>query len=274
MIQIYSYLDYRKFLKDIFKEKKAENKNFSHRSVLLRMNIGSTGYLANILSGNRGLNITNAVKLSSVLGLSKAEINYFKKLIYFDRARTIEEKNDYFEQIMIYRKRKVKYLDEGQLTLFSRWYMVLIRELMHCYDFDGDYSTLANILKPHITISEAKKAVELLETLKLINKNENGIYKPVDNVITTGDEVHSFHVTNFQVKMIDLAKFALENITAEERDISGVTMSLSREKFQLIKEEIREFRKKLSQIAADDHEPEQVYRCNFQFFPVFNTLKK
>lgn len=274
MIQIYSYLDYRKYLKDVFKEKKKENKNFSHRSVLLRMNIKSTGYLANILSGKRSINISTTVKLGRILNMSKAEINYFKKLVYFDRSKSIEEKNDHFEQIMIFRKRKIKFLDDEQLSLFSRWYMVLIRELMHCYDFDGDYYALAKLIKPHITMSEAKKAIELLEKINLIVKDDNGIYKPVDNVITTGDEIHSFHVTNFQVKMIELAKFALENIASEDRDISGLTLSISHEKFQLIKGEIQEFRKKISQIAADDSNPEQVYRCNFQFFPIFNNLKK
>ena len=50
MIVIFNYLDYRKFIKDIFIEKKKVSKNFSHRAVLQRMGISSTGYIANVMA--------------------------------------------------------------------------------------------------------------------------------------------------------------------------------------------------------------------------------
>ncbi len=274
MVLIYSYIDYRKFLSDFLKEKKIENKKYSHRSILQRMGISSTGYLANVIAGKSSLSIKNATVLGRILNLSKAEITYFKKLIYFTKAKAIEEKNDYFEQIMVYRKRKMKFLENDQLSLFKEWYTAIIREILHTCEFKDDYYALAHLVKPHITVKDAKNAIASLEEMKLIQRNEGGVYKPVDNAITTGDEIQSFHVSNFQVKMLNLAQFALQNIASEERDMSGLTLSISREKFYLIKEELQEFRKKILQIAAEESEPEQVFRCNFNLFPVSNRSEK
>lgn len=274
MIQIYTYIDYRKFLSDILKEKKDEKKRFSHRSILKKMGITSTGYIANVISGKSTLSIKNTVVLGRILNLSKMEITYFKKLIYFAKAKTIEEKNDCFEQIMVYRKRKMKFLDDDQLSLFKEWYVVVIREILHTYDFKDDYLELARMVKPSVTVKDAKYAISLLENIKLIEKNDEGIYKPIDKALSTGDEIQSFHVSNFQSKMLNLAQFSLKKTSSEDRDISGLTLSISREKFRIIKEELQEFRKKILQIASEETDPEQVFRCDLHLFPVSNRSEK
>lgn len=271
-VSIYDYLNYCNFLRDIFQAKKGEKKSFSHRAVLQRMGVTSSGYLANVISGKSSLSIEGATKLSKIFNLNKAETSYFKKLIYFHKAKTIDEKNDIFKQLIAFRKRELKLLEKDQLFLFSEWYIIVIRELMHFCNINDDYSALAKMLSPPVSSREAQKAVDTLKKMGLIKKNSEGYYKPVDKAITTGDEVDSFHVVNFQLKMIEIVKECYSRINSEERDISGLTLSISKEKFKLIKEEIQEFRKRLLQIAVDDQEPQQVIRCNFQIFPVTKVM--
>lgn len=151
MIQIYNYLDYRKYLKDLLKEKKAENGKFSHRYILGRMDIASSSYLLNIIAGKFGITIKRVNQLSGILGLSNGEINYFKKLIYFDKAKSVGEKNDYYQQIMDYRKRKVTFITGKHFSLFSKWYFVVVREMLHIINFQDDYELLAKSVTPKIT---------------------------------------------------------------------------------------------------------------------------
>ena len=47
------------------------------------------------------------------------------------------------------------------------------------------------------------------------------------------------------LKMIDIGKEAIARIPQNDRDISGLTLSLSDDSYLLIQEEIRKFRKKL-----------------------------
>ncbi len=267
MIQIYDYLDYRKYLKNLLKEKKAENVKFSHRYILGRMNIASSSYLLNIIAGKYGLNIKRVSQLGGILGLSSGEINYFKKLVYFDKAKSADEKNDYYQQIMDYRKRKVAFISGKHFSLFSKWYFVVVREMLHIISFKDDYGLLAKLVTPQITVDEATEAITSLEYLGLIARNIDGFFKPIDNAISTGDDITQLEVTKYHEKVITLSLSALGVVPLREREISAMTLSISEDKFQLIKLEIQEFRRKILQIASNDSNPQRVYHCNFQFFP-------
>jgi len=272
MTLIYNYLDYREFLRSLLKDKKAENPKFSHRYILRRMNIASSGYLLNVIAGKSSLNIQRVAQIGGILNLSRGEVNYFRKLVYFDKAKTVDEKNDYYQQIMDHRKRKVTLLSGEQFSLFSEWYFVVIREILHVVNFKDDYGALARMVTPSVTKSEAKKAIASLESLRLIARNDEGFFKPVDKAIATGDEITVHEVCRYQAKMITLAQFALESVPLKHREISGLTLSISDDKFQLIKSEIQEFRKKILQIASNDPKPERVFRCNFHLFPVSDEI--
>ncbi len=274
MNTIFEYLSYRQFISDFLKEKKAENPDFSHRVIQRKMGITSTGFLANVISGKGNLTSSQVVTLASIFGLNKKETRYFKNLVYFAKAKNLHDRNDFFQQLISYRKSNIKYLKTDELSLFKEWYYVVIRELLNFYDFKGDYKDLARQLRPQITPGEAKKAITDLEKQGLITKDKNGIYKQIDSIISTGDEVKSLHVANYQQTMFDLGKRAFEDIKAAERDLSGLMLTVSDEKFVLIKEEIQQFRKRLLQIAGDDDDPNRVIRCNFQLFPVTRKTGK
>lgn len=65
-----------------------------------------------------------------------------------------------------------------------------------------------------------------------------------------------------------LAEKALEDLPGEARDISCVTVSLSREAAEMIRWELAELRKKILSLAVADPSPERVYQCNMQLFPL------
>jgi uncharacterized protein (TIGR02147 family) len=54
----------------------------------------------------------------------------------------------------------------------------------------------------------------------------------------------------------------------EEREISATSMAIKFERMPKIKKEMRAFRKKIMEIAAQDPDPERVYQMNIQFFPM------
>ncbi len=272
-INIYTYLDYREFLQDYLREKKKENPYVSHRVIQRKMGITSTGFLANIISKRSNLTIDQVVKLASIMGLNKKETRYFKTLVYFAKSKNLTEKNDFFQQLLSYRKSKIKFLQDNELSLFKQWYYVVIRELFNFYKIKNDYYKLARMVEPNITPKQAETAVEDLKNMGLIKKDKQGYYIQVDSALSTGDEVRSLYVANYQSDMYNLGKRALKEIKASERDLSGLTLTVSDEKFKLIKEEIQSFRKRLLQIAVDDEKPNRVMRCNFQFFPVTKKVK-
>ena len=110
-------------------------------------------------------------------------------------------------------------------------------------------------------------AINELEKIGLITKNGDGIYRQKSGIVTTGDEVRSFHVANFIRETIKHAERGLDTVPSNERDMSVLTLKLSDTMMKQMKTEIQMFRKKLLRMAETDANQNQVYQCNINFFP-------
>lgn len=268
MPDIFQYSDARKFLKDLLEEKKKENRQFSHRAVLQKMGVSSTGFLANVLSGRKNLTPDQVQKLGIILKLKAAEARYFECLVLFTQARSLEDRNAQMKRMVANQKVETRALSKKQLNLFSKWHYVVLREMLYFHRLKEDYRTAGRMLMPPIPSEDVEKAVKELEALEFIERDAEGVYRQKDAAVTTGNEIRSLQVANFQMETMELAKAALDKLPMAERDISCMTVTLSMESFDQVKSEIQAFRKRLSAIAVADQNSDQVFQCNIQFFPV------
>lgn len=268
MSEIFEYSDYRKYLKDLLEDKKRVNRLFSHRAVLQKMGITSTGFLANVISGRKNLTPAQVQKLAQIMKLKAAEARYFECLVLFNQAKSLDDKNNQMRRLVANQKVETKTLARKQLNLFSKWHYVVMRELLYFHKLKDDFRAAARMLIPSITTEEAEKAVKELEELEVLSKDAEGYYLQKDSAISTGNEIRSLQVANFQVETMELAKAAIDRFPLAERDISCMTMTLSQGSFEQVKAEIQAFRKRLSAIAIADDKVDQVFQCNIQFFPV------
>jgi uncharacterized protein (TIGR02147 family) len=273
MMNIYEYTNYRVFLKDFLAEKKRSKRpEFSHKVILDRMGISSTGFLSNVISGRKNLTPIQISRLCRILKLNKIEESYFEAMVHFTQAKAIDEKGEYFDRMIFVQKANLKVLDRKKMTLFSKWYYVFIREALNYIHYKDDPASLARMLDPPVKPSEAQEAISFLEQLELIVRDSGGFCKQADPAITSGDEARSLDLARFQLTTMDLAKRALQKIPPEDRDISVLTMTLSPDSFRLIKSELQSIRKKFAKIAIDDTNSDRVYQLNMQFFPVTRKL--
>lgn len=267
---IFEYDDYREFLKDMFKYLKLHRRGFSYRNFTKESGISSAGFLTLVMESKRNLSSESITKFSKGLRLNKQESEYFESLVLFNQARTNEEKNRYFEKLSKNRKyREIRLLETNQFKFFSKWYYSAVRELIHLKTFQEDLRWISKTLVPKITEKQAKEALELLQTLGLVKRSEDGILQTCEVNISSGAEVASLSVKNYHHQMIHAADRALELIPGNERDISAVILTSSEEKLSEIKNEIREFRKKLLSLASEEvSKHDRVYQLNMQFFPL------
>jgi uncharacterized protein (TIGR02147 family) len=268
MPSIYNYLNYREFLRDYFIEQKQLRNPVTHRFILKKMKISSTGFLSNVIAGKKNLNDEMKSSLGNILNLASRERRYFKNLVDYTQARALEEKKKQLDHLLAIRKTTLVQMREEQFSLFSQWYYVYIRDMLCFIDFKDDYASLAGWLDPAIRPEEAEAAVKELERLGFIKTDKDGFFRPVENLITTGDETHSVQLANFQLKTMDMAKQSLQKHPADQRDISFVTLTLSPDSFARIKTEVQSFRKRLLLAAKEETKADRVYQCNIQLFPV------
>ncbi|MBN2188418.1 MAG: TIGR02147 family protein [Chitinispirillaceae bacterium] len=267
MKSIFEYLDYREYLKDFYEEKKSERSFFSYR--LFGSKIGlDASYLAKVLIGQRHVADDATGKIAAFCGLNGREAEYFETLVHFVKAKSHKESKLLFEKLLSFKNIRSATLLEHQYAFYRKWYHSAIRSVIEFYDFRGDYGALAKKLSPPISTREAKESVRLLEKLNLIKKDPAGRYRMTDTAITTGPQWHSLAIQAFQEETIRLSAESLARHSRKHREVSTVTMNLSGQNFEEIRERINEFRNSIIKYVNGQTSPDRVVQLNIQLFPL------
>lgn len=275
MADVFAYTDYRKFLADYYKQNKARNPAFSYQMLSDKAGFPNRGFVYNVISGSKNLSKSSAVKLSQAMEMNPKEADYFENLVSFNQAKNLKERNYFFDKLSAIKGNRqgaalVRETRKEQYEFYSKWYYSAIRSFIDMHQFKDDYRLLAKSMYPRIKPKEAKKAVLMLEKIGMIKKNRNGYFEVSDKTITAGEEIVQLGLLNFHLQTAELAKKAIEDLPKEKRNISGLTLGISRKTYEAMCREIEAFQSKLLAMAEQDKEADSVYQMNFHFFPVAN----
>jgi uncharacterized protein (TIGR02147 family) len=271
MNSFFEYLDYRELLKNLFEERKLQDSWFSYRWLSKRIDVASTGFLSLVLCGKRNISSDVAQKICSALKFTKKEASYFVTLVRYNHATNAEGKERAYEDLLASRPASAKSLRSDQHEFYNRWYYSAIRELVSITKVTDNHKRLAECLIPKITINEVRDALILLERLNLIYKNNDGVYKRVERLITAaGSIIEPAAIRKYQSETMELARTALYKIAKEKRDISTVTLSTNESGLAMIKKRIEQCRSEIMAIANQSMCPDRIVQLNMQLFPLCN----
>lgn len=277
MVKIFSYIDYRRYLKDLYEHMKMTQKGFSYAVIADQVGDLSRAYLHRIFTGKQVLSRKTALDIAKAFGLRKRGAEYLLLLIAFDRSRNYNQKVAIFNRMLTYhRGDATTVLRANQFAFLSKWYHVAIRELIATIDFRGDYAQLADMLDPPLKPKKVEIAVRVLLKLGLIEKTKNGRYIAKNRAVSTdyNDEiVHKLAERRFQHETVSLSKDAIDKFSPDQRDISSITTRVSADGINKIKKELKACRDKISRIINDDRQVDRVYQINMQTFPVSKLPK-
>ncbi|MFP4416315.1 MAG: TIGR02147 family protein [Fibrobacterota bacterium] len=271
MEKIFTYSDYRTYIRDYYTHMKSTKPSFSFRAISERAGINSSGFYPLIVQGKRDLTPATIEKTARALELDHREAEYFGLLVRFNQARTLKKKNEYFDKMIeVLNRRSVEIIPENRYDIFSEWYHGVIRELVVCREFGDDFKKLGRMLRPEITAKQARRSVELLLRLGFLRK-ENGRYIQSSPIITTGPDVKAHQILNYQVKMLSLAKEAFDRFGPNELlSNSSTTFRISRQTYELFKQKNREHRQELLKLAESDQDADMIFQLNINMFPLIN----
>lgn len=268
-IDVFSYLSYRSFLRDAYTDLKSRQRGFSYRWFSKRAGLSSPNFLKLVMDGKRNLSPRGAEAFATALGLVGREASFFRELVDFEQAETAADKNRAWDRLSSYQgHRQVHGLERHQFEYLSKWWHPAIREMVAIPGFREDAEWIAKQLRPSITAAQARAALELLVALGFVARDEDGSLRQVDQLISTGPEVRSLAAGNFHRQMLTRAAESIELVERTERDISSITVAVSRKSFALIKERIHQLRSELMELAAREGNPDRVVQVNFQAFPL------
>ena len=273
---IFPYLDYRQYLNDVFESFKGADRSFSFRK-FARM-AGSTSPNLLQLIYTRKLNISSAQvsKLATALKLNKKEEKYFETIVAFDHAKTHQEKDKYFQRVLLTREYlSIKTIEKKQYDYLSHWYNPVIRELVIHPGYPDDPAWIAERIIPAVTPGKVKKGIELLATLDIIRRSPDGKrWIQTNRTISTPSEVLSMAVVKYHQDIITLAREAVERFKSKERDIRSITLGVSKEGFPELKKRMESFWKEILAFADTNERTDQVMQVNLQLFPLSKRKEK
>jgi uncharacterized protein (TIGR02147 family) len=268
MLDIFTYTDYRKFLKDFYEGQKARDPKFSHRYFTQKVGFSSSGYFSDVLTGKKNLSLAFTLKFAKALKLGREEEEYFINLVGFNQAKTLEEKNRHYEKMMVSGKVKVDRLEQDKYEYFGTWEHAAVRELLHFLPCKEDYKLLGKSLDPPLSAKEVKKSVDLLASLGLIQRDCEGHWRPTSGNLSIGGGFTGLHVANYHRTTLDLAVRALDAFPPDQKGFSTLTLPLTGEKIRKAKLAIKNLRMYLLALAENGKDADRVYQFNFQMFPV------
>jgi uncharacterized protein (TIGR02147 family) len=273
-IDVFNYSDYRVFLKDYYESRKNSDPQFTYRYIAEHVGFKSAGHFTQILQGSINLSLAMAGNFAEFLGLGKKEAEYFELLIRFNQAKTHAEKRRCFERILRLKDLRIETVGPDQYEYFDKWYYVAVREVLAYYPFKGNCAELGKKLKPSISAIEAQQAIDLLVKLGLVARGSDGAYRKTAAALSAKAVGKSVAITNQALDTMRLAGEAIDRFPKHRRNISGVAFSVSQKTFETMQEEVRNFRKKILDLAQDDLSPDGVYQFNVQLFPLTNVPGK
>lgn len=272
---IFTYLDYRVFLKDAFDALKAKSPRLSYRTFAKRAGFSTPNFLQMVIQSKRSLSSTYVVVTASAFKLNKQETEFFQNLVSYDQARSVDEKNLFYQRILKNKRfTAIKTLDRSQYDFFSHWYVPVVRELLTHRDFQGDSHWIAERIFPRITVAQVESAKNLLLGMGLIRCEEtSGKWHLSEIVLASDSESSNLALRNYHTAAIQLAQDSLKAFPQPERDIRSVTVGLSQAAYGELKSRMETFWKEIMDFAGSQTDIDSVYQVNMQVFPLTRERK-
>ena len=102
---------------------------------------------------------------------------------------------------------------------------------------------------------------------------KDGTYRVADPIVATPPRVRSTILRKYHLKNLEIDAQVYDDFTSDDRSITSVTCSLSKEGFEKVRAEIASLRERILAIARDDRAPDRVCHVGFQLVPRAKEVK-
>ena len=265
---IFTYLDYRAFLRDYFAF--GQTRGLSHRGLARRAGIRSPSFLLTVMDGRKTLAGPTAARVASACRLEGDAAEYFSCLVAFNQANHADAKGAAYERLKSFaRWREIHALDLARDDYFAQWYLPAIRELAATDAFVEDPRWIARQLRPRIKVSEARRALRALISLGLLSHDDDGRLRQTNATVSSGLETGSVQMARFHRAMMERASDAIDSVPRELRDLGTLTLCVDDEGIAELKRRMQTFRRELLlDEASFAGRRDRVVQINLHLFPL------
>lgn len=255
--------------------KTQSSQKYSERFLAQKLGIGKSSVHRMMTDRQKTIRVEHVSIFSKLFKFDVRETQYFLNLTLFDLAKTSEDKDRFYQQMLKYiRPFDDALIRQQQYSMLKEWYIPALRELITMYPFDGDYETLGKALIPPIPGKKAKEGIELLEKFHQIKLNADGWYEQCNMHITAKSETIHTALLQHYFQVLDLNKKALNRVERKPSfKMSTATFGIDEQGRQEILEAFEDFRQQVISIAGRrDATMDRVFQLNIGLFPMSKMM--
>lgn len=195
------------------------------------------------MKGERNLSHDLALKVASLMKLSKLETEYFLDLIELEHCDSPAQKKNYERKLLkLSRHLHTSLIEEAHQEIVQGWQHMLIRELVFFPDFKMDLPWMEKKIDSLISMDEIERSVELLTKAGHWYQDEVGKWRARDAFLDTGDSILLKSLMN-EHHAETLKKWAeiLPEVAPSLREVGLIHIPINHEKIPELKNRIQNF---------------------------------
>lgn len=247
-------------------------KPMSIKSLSRKLKYSSDRTIGMVIQGKRKISFEIVERLSHYFNFTDKEKLYLLTLAR--KSRNSDNLNEVALQDNILRKLRPKNtplikINSDDLKYMTRWFYFPLIELIKLADHKATPPHLTHYLEGALSLNEVSAALETLEKMRVISKDENGVYHCLEKFyFNTSIDIPSLYIQVAHIDFLKRAIFAIKEQSVLDREFIAKTLTIDKAKLNLFKKRIREFLEELSDELVDEtpSSSSAVYQLNLQFF--------
>lgn len=262
---VFSYGDYKAFLKDTLQYLKDRAPNFSLRKFSKQAGL-SSGYLPIIFNTPQHIAQKTLEKIIPFLELTPAQASYLRVLREMAGPLSSEQRENLLKKLQSFENFKNS-AESEMLGYLEHWYHIAIRELAQRDDFLLDANWIRNHLQFSISLADAEKSIAFLTESGFLTALPNKKVRVESKELDCRGRIYSLALANSHKQFLKLAGDALDTIEREKRSVLGHIMALDSEGVTEAKKIMSEALEKISRIEVKDKNA-QILNFSLVAFPL------
>lgn len=262
-ISVFMYFDYRDYIRAVLET--MQSKGLSLRAIQENAGVSGSAFFSRILDGSRPLSIANAKNIAKSWELSVDESDYFLDLVRFGNEKNVDVREELLRKLLAVRANNQEFaLQDSSLKFFSKWYYPVLRDLLPLLPPNMPAEKIGRMFTPVLRAPQVESGIRYLIESGFVTLDENGVYRVEQPIVSTPPRVRSTILRKYHLKNLEVNSEVYDLFTSDDRSVTSVTCSLSKESFEKVREEIAKLREKILALSREEKNPDRVCHVGFQ----------
>jgi uncharacterized protein (TIGR02147 family) len=271
-LNIFDYMSYRTYLRDIYLHQKKSDKKFSLQYFANKMGFSSRGNLKMVMDGKSNISPAAINRLNKLFGHDKSECECFRAMVMYEQAKNDEERLIFFDRMTASKPRiSMTALERDRNEVILDKLYLILREAVEHPLFRDDPEWLATRLAFQESPKKIRHVIDTLLRLGLIQSGTDGRLRQVDTVIATPPTIGIAETVRYHQQILALAYKMLLKQPERFLELATMTIPIPTDLLDEVHRKITVFREELLQfVNSASRDYNEVFLFNVQIFPVTN----